>query len=322
MESVPQAESTAAVLKRSSDTDTKEEPTVIQLTSSVTIAAGTALYVICNLPIEIESRDIHRFTISAASPTLITAPAAMAFTLLPSGCLGPDFARGWQKLSDELKVNILRFNLIIDSYVEYGDTATFTEAHCLLYKHLAMGPEIASLSREIFYKENIFRLTSEIDFEDEESAFLPPLELRPLIRNIELYLCVQCHDWCFMQSVLEGCRGFDNLQSLHIRFWWDARALEPFLYFFRSEQGFTMEAHSNLSCKLQLTFEESHNGHKDIEDVANMYGCTISELQKDIGEKLLFNDNTDSEDDTDCENTGSEENVNPDKESSSDNDTE
>jgi hypothetical protein len=167
------------------DTDTKKEPTVVNLTSSATIAASTGLYFTCSSAVEIEPCSGHRIFISAS--------ARKAVTIVPSDCLGHDFACRWHKLSDELKVHILQFNLISEDPVEYGTTLSAVERR--LHKHLAMGPEIASLSQEIYYKENTFRFYSWYFLGEYEFAYLPSVETRPFIRNVELCLCVQGSDW-------------------------------------------------------------------------------------------------------------------------------
>jgi hypothetical protein len=210
------------------------------------------------------------------------------------GLSGQDFARRWEKLSDELKIHILRFSLVFEKPVEYMTNHFATER--ILHKHLAMGPEIASFSCEIYYQENAFRFNSIYAVGNYDFIDLPSAESRSLIRNVELVVCVEVTDWRFMQSMLADRRGFDHLQSLQIEICWDITALEPFLAVSESISGENLQICSRLSCKPQVFFEKPGGAEREfIKDAARQYGHTFASLQKKIEKLLIFDDNTDSE---------------------------
>jgi hypothetical protein len=75
--------------------DSQKQPTVVHLTSPMTIAAGSELHITCNsaIKLDIDGREI---LISATAPILITAPTEpVQLKIEPSEfCLGPDFVRG------------------------------------------------------------------------------------------------------------------------------------------------------------------------------------------------------------------------------------
>jgi hypothetical protein len=78
----------------------------------------------------------------------------------PDGGLGPAFAEGWDKLPDELKVRVLSCNLVAEDTISSEDTETDADTERVInfHHHLWTTPEIASLSREIYYTKNTFLL--------------------------------------------------------------------------------------------------------------------------------------------------------------------
>jgi hypothetical protein len=89
---------------------TTTELTVIRLTSPMTLAAGTELLVACDVPIEVAVPLNPLIMISSHTSTPITAIGRV--TISPYGPLGPVFARRWTKLPTELKLQVLRHNLV------------------------------------------------------------------------------------------------------------------------------------------------------------------------------------------------------------------
>lgn len=73
--------------------------------------------------------------------------------LAPRAPLLSSFARGWEKLSNELKVNVLKFNLTWNTSITYSKYKTYLD---VLLHHLRMTPEIATISRDLFYSKNEF----------------------------------------------------------------------------------------------------------------------------------------------------------------------
>lgn len=73
--------------------------------------------------------------------------------LVPRAPLLPVFVRGWNKLPNELKINILEFNLICDTRI---DLEIYDYHLDILHDHLRMTPEIADMSENIFFGKNEF----------------------------------------------------------------------------------------------------------------------------------------------------------------------
>jgi hypothetical protein len=76
-----------------------------------------------------------------------------------SPVLGPAFARGWTKLPDELKVNILiRIVLPADDPIELQNQKS--EYRKRLKPYLQMAPDIANLATQIYYNANTFSVST------------------------------------------------------------------------------------------------------------------------------------------------------------------
>lgn len=83
--------------------------------------------------------------------------------------LDPDFAEGWRKLPNELKIRVLAYNLAFDSPIESCCISPrlwrlrMEEGHwpSMLLAHLAMGPDIAAAATETFYHKNTFHVNLE-----------------------------------------------------------------------------------------------------------------------------------------------------------------
>jgi hypothetical protein len=231
--------------------DSQKQPTVVHLTSPMTIAAGSELHITCNSAIKLDV-DGREILISATAPILITAPTEpVQLKIEPSEfCLGPDFVRGWQKLSDELKLHILRFNLVVDVPVGIYDDDLIDR----LRMHLAMGGDIAALSRELFYKENRFKLHL------MTWLSLPHPSARPLIRNIELDTILHGTFWKALQKFARDVKdiySFESLTTFKIRFSWYPGCMEEFSAMLESDLRSEMAVVFPSTCKLQVAFDKS-----------------------------------------------------------------
>ena len=98
--------------------------------------------------------------------------------------LGEDFARGWRKLPDELKIEILCYNLVSgnktcvsSNMIKRPDLALGK----MLRHHLALGPELAALSQQVFYGKN----TIEISTMPWRTAW-PPVPVRANIHRLSI----------------------------------------------------------------------------------------------------------------------------------------
>lgn len=78
----------------------------------------------------------------------------------PASQLGASFASGWSKLPDELKIHILSFNLVSQDPLgeSHGRHTIFKPETTFFRWHLRSTPEIARLSRDVYYSRNIIHL--------------------------------------------------------------------------------------------------------------------------------------------------------------------
>jgi hypothetical protein len=77
-------------------------------------------------------------------------------------CPQSDFARGWRKLPNELKLQVLVHNLItVDGFeyalAQHGDLENMhATLNATLTAHMCMGPEIAPLALQVYTEQNTF----------------------------------------------------------------------------------------------------------------------------------------------------------------------
>ncbi|KAF1958223.1 hypothetical protein CC80DRAFT_503009 [Byssothecium circinans] len=96
------------------------------------------------------------------SATRIYVTPLESTTIAPAAPLGSEFADGWKKLPDELKLKVLAHNLV-DAEPLSAERCKLEGEHMAdvttnLYHHLRTTPEIAALAKEVFYTENTFML--------------------------------------------------------------------------------------------------------------------------------------------------------------------
>ncbi|KAF1958162.1 hypothetical protein CC80DRAFT_25750 [Byssothecium circinans] len=140
------------------------EETPLKLTTPYFLSARTAIWIVSPNPVKVHGPDGTAITTFKCKH-----PAEISFQtnvhMMPS--LGPAFSAGWKKIPDELKTQILGFNLTETEPISSADTSSLLG----LYHHLRMTPEIASLSREVFYTTNTFSMRPEA-IEPPEIIFL------------------------------------------------------------------------------------------------------------------------------------------------------
>ncbi|KAF2875699.1 hypothetical protein BDV95DRAFT_603108 [Massariosphaeria phaeospora] len=150
--------------------DPEAGPEAVLLLTPMTIRPGTSVKI----------RSPTNFALYAGNSTPILLSAETSVTLqstewlyaLPTLPLTDQFVRGWASLPDELKNRILACNLTSPDGVPgpyrqetrplFWETKP-PEIREWFYAHLRMGPEIAALSREVYYSGNIFNLASTHD---------------------------------------------------------------------------------------------------------------------------------------------------------------
>jgi hypothetical protein len=86
------------------------EPQAFELTTSMSIPASTEILVTCRGGIKLELSLGQHVFFSAKTPTTLFSPTTMR--LEPAEQLGPYFARGWRKLPEEIRINILAHDLV------------------------------------------------------------------------------------------------------------------------------------------------------------------------------------------------------------------
>lgn len=141
-----------------------------------------------------------------------------------------DFASLWHSLPTELQLEILSHNLTsptgIARYRVYHDDANIAQGYFWrvtliesLRDHLAMGDHIASLSRTVYYEQNLFVVRA-TTYGCRIGFPFPPRAMRPLIRRlrIEVHLCYR--SWCMVQRLAAGEVGFVNLRFIDVHFLW------------------------------------------------------------------------------------------------------
>ncbi|KAF2875701.1 hypothetical protein BDV95DRAFT_654568 [Massariosphaeria phaeospora] len=138
----------------------------------------------------------------------------------PSQRLNAMFATGWNKLPDELKVRILEYNLQTTRIC--GKRAV----RKILLPYLRMTPDIATLSKEIFYKTNKFHFNITNDEVERGVIHHPMLPLlisrppsqvvAPQIRHLAVTTYLSEATWAVLIEISKGGYGFQALTTLEI----------------------------------------------------------------------------------------------------------
>jgi hypothetical protein len=158
------------------------ERQALELTTLMSVPARSEILVTCRGGMKLELSLGQHIILSAETPTTFFLPSVMR--LEPLGQLGPDFVLGWRKLLEELRIQILAHNLVSPNPIRHTRDGSFTLSPTL-YNYLAIGPEIARLAHETFYRENSFQfqrlLTS-----TNRCIKLHPAGIRLLIKRLTL----------------------------------------------------------------------------------------------------------------------------------------
>ncbi|KZM25654.1 uncharacterized protein EKO05_0003281 [Ascochyta rabiei] len=171
-----------------------------------------------------------RFSIASPFPLRVSYPHNVSFTLtleapmllssrspvyvMPSGVLSSGFSRGWSTLPTELKLTILRHNVIYPSAIWPANANTAMRES--LFPYLRMTPEIAYLSRFLFFAENTFIILSGQE-ESSMSRGCPPVSVRPLMRKVKLMIWLEPHDWETVSAIAQKSLGFERLTHVEVR---------------------------------------------------------------------------------------------------------
>jgi hypothetical protein len=171
------------------------------------------------------------FAVYSSQPLAISAPCSMEIqactpirircdsklTISPAGPATPGFVRGWLKLPTELKLQVLRHNLLFPSPIWPSNINTVTRRELLPY--LRMTPDIAEIAKSVFYQENRFIMQFSSSTPNSGSTLArPPMSVRPQLRRITFLTCLTSLDWHMLRMISRKDRaGFSGLFHLTIR---------------------------------------------------------------------------------------------------------
>ncbi|KAF1958159.1 hypothetical protein CC80DRAFT_546398 [Byssothecium circinans] len=183
----------------------------------------------------ISSHGLHIFfddpSQHAQTPILICKGAKITSNVTlyfqPAGPVGPDFVAGWNKLPDEILMEIVAQDLFsIFGRRRYSDRAMLDQVR--------KTPQIAGIVMEAFYKYNTFELRlrrrGNKASEPEEVRFFfayPPRRFNNLVQFLRFRLTVQPDAFRFLRKLLEGEYGFENLRELDVEVGYKGSCLGP-----------------------------------------------------------------------------------------------
>lgn len=123
---------------------------VITFQTPMTLQADAEVRLACDGEIQVRSR---RCSILVSAQTPITLSVSTKSDVTPFDNLNEDFARGWRKLPDELRIEILSYNLVAANVISSNKSndcdSNFTLGRELRH-HLTLGLDIAPLAWQIF----------------------------------------------------------------------------------------------------------------------------------------------------------------------------
>jgi hypothetical protein len=226
--------STAIDLKRLAST----APRPVQLYHALSLLPNRSLAVFSTAPIEVAPGIF----VSAATPITITTTPTTRTELVPSIALDAGFVKGWNTLSDELKVMILRENVapphsvpqechvcidskepthnnIIHTASKIGLSDSYNEIMKMqLFPFRRMTPEIATLANEIFYGTYTIRFMSVIP--NGLSPALPSQLLdEHLIRRLDLHQLMPFY-YRAVKAISQPDSSFTALRYVRVTFDW------------------------------------------------------------------------------------------------------
>ncbi|KAJ4348958.1 hypothetical protein N0V95_005006 [Ascochyta clinopodiicola] len=140
--------------------------------------------------------------------------------------LGTDFADGWRKLPDELKIEVLKHNLVFSKPIAYrgnewylSNSNSITESEefdhdLILRHHIALGPEIATLALQVFYEKNVIKITQS----RVVPTRMPPLPVRCYIVHLKGSKLNAQQSWPLISKLAANALGFNSLRYLTLAF--------------------------------------------------------------------------------------------------------
>jgi hypothetical protein len=176
----------------------------------------------------------HTITIDASTPFRVSASEAI--TIEPKGELGEAFAKGWEKLVEELKLHVLTPLLIPDGQIPPPWIETdlapaidyelwnFPLARSTLFRYLLCSKnEIAYLVKETFYGQNTFRVGCNwISVQGGNMTTHPGYFLRPLppiaahLRKIQYVMDLTRTEWKTLNDLAVKMYGFEKVRRVDV----------------------------------------------------------------------------------------------------------
>ncbi|KAF2114315.1 hypothetical protein BDV96DRAFT_647021 [Lophiotrema nucula] len=188
---------------------TKEE--VVEILTPMTIHPGSNLRIFSANPILLRPPYTEPFGIQAATPIRLHNTGSIEVE--STAPLDTRFVNGWNKLADELKVQILKHNLGCRPIHHYDARV---KVNSKLLPHLQMSPDIARLAEETFYKHNTFVVTPYGSHWDRRFAY-PPRRVNTYIRRLSIVTDMDS-DWALLRKLARGDYGFENLRHVTLTY--------------------------------------------------------------------------------------------------------
>lgn len=138
----------------------------------------------------------------------------------------------------ELKLRILRYVVVWPSAIWPTNA---NRVMCgSLFKCMRMTPEIAGLTRGLFFAENTFVL---LPLQEEVGVFrgFPLMGVRSLVRRIKLLTWLEPGDWQTMDAIAQRGLGFESLTHVEVRC-----SVVRFVRLFFAEHGATKDDTAGL----------------------------------------------------------------------------
>lgn len=202
--------------------------------------------------------------------------------------LTQDFARGWHKLPEELKIEILRHNLVSPTGIKisletvYEDNKLIfqkaTTLSTVLGRHLAMGAFIAPFVRDIYYKDNIFIISSP-PLSHRTITRLPPRQCRPLIRNLRVEVWLNSEGLSTIHTFASNQYGFDNARYITVHIRWPRREDDDYKKVLKYWVV-------SFECKGEVTFGDEHFRHYNLRPEELME--YKKQMEQRIRDKIIF----------------------------------
>ena len=132
---------------------------VMSLSNTITLQPPVSICMTSDAPFNVYWEDpgnpiYFPISVDAEPPLISRITSDIQISIQPTAPLGAGFIRGWNKLPDELKVHVLCFSFKAGRPVGVNNNLDHPYKVKELQRSLHMAPEIATLSRDIWWSEN------------------------------------------------------------------------------------------------------------------------------------------------------------------------